>query len=181
MRTHICPHPEITSAAVKFAHLHAESALLELLAEAAAVGGEAHDLGDLLEISTADGRGMTWGGVWAANGPAGVAEAHVVAQLAMAGDAAALEALIGTHAVPLQPAAGILDSPTSEVSDSTYALAVQAWAAWTAGAVTGFDADELLDLGADRVDLARWLAAARDRGPWSATGVLALDIAGIDD
>lgn len=178
MRTSTCSHPEITAAAATFAYLHAESVLLELLGEAAAsVDGEAHDLGDLLEIDVVAGRGRTWAELWAATGPAGVAEAYVIAQLAMAGDVAALEALIGT----LQPVAGILDSPTCLVPDAVYALAVQAWSSWTADAVTGFDADELLDLGADRVDLARWLAAARDRGPWTATEALALHIAGIAD
>lgn len=165
-----------------FAHLHAESVLLELLDEAAAsVDGEAHDLGDLLEIDVVAGRGRTWAELWATTGPVGVAEAYVIAQLAMAGDVATLEALIGTHTAPLQPAAGILDSPTSEVPDAVYALAVQAWASWTIDAISGFDADELLDLGADRMDLARWLAVARERGPWTATQALALDIAGIDD
>lgn len=184
MRASICPHPEITSAAVTFAHLHAESALLELLNEAAAtVAGSTHDLGDLLEAPAEDddGRNATWGQLWATSGPVGVAEAYVVAQFAMTGDVAALRSLIGTQTVLLRPVADILDSPTCLVSDATYALAVQAWAAWTVDAVSGFDADKLVDLGADRVDLARWVAAARDRGPWSAAEVLALDIAGIDD
>lgn len=176
MHTGTCLTPKISAAAATFAHLHAESMLLELLAEAAAIDRKAQDLGDLLEM---DGRGWTCAELWD-GGPLGVAEAHVVAQFAMAGDVAALRSLIGTQTALLRPVAGILDSPTSEVPDLTYALAVQAWSAWTVDAVTSFDADELLDLGADREDLARWLAAARDRGPWSATEVLALDIAGID-
>lgn len=165
-------------AAYTFSHLYTERRLLELLAEAAdAVAGEALDLdlGDLLETPTVNGQ--TWAGRWAATAPVGIAEAYVIAELVAAGDAATLTALIDAHsATPQRPA----PNPNSEV-DAIYALAVQAWSSWTADAATGFDADELLDLGADREDLARWLAAARDRGPWSATEVMALDIAGIDD
>lgn len=169
-------------AAYTFSHLYTERRLLELLAEAAdAVAGEALDLdlGDLLETPTVNGQ--TWAGRWAATAPVGIAEAYVIAELAAAGDAATLTALIGNlHDIgELQMVRA--PNPNSEVSDAIYALAVQAWSSWTADAATGFDADELLDLGADREDLARWLAAARDRGPWSATEVLALDIAGIDD
>ncbi|SKT68224.1 Uncharacterised protein [Mycobacteroides abscessus subsp. massiliense] len=166
-------------AAYTFSHLYTERRLLELLAEAAdAVAGEALDLdlGDLLETPTVNGQ--TWAGRWAATAPVGVAEAYVIAELAAAGDAATLTALIDPHsATPQRPA----PNPNSEVSDAIYALAVQAWSSWTADAATGFDADELLDLGADLGDLARWLAAARDRGAWSATETLALHIAGIAD
>ncbi|SLI00249.1 hypothetical protein [Mycobacteroides abscessus] len=165
-------------AACTFAHLYTERRLLELLAEAA--DGEDLELGDLLDLPAADGRGPTWGARWTTTGPVGVAEAYVIAELAAAGDVDALKALIATTTQAATRRPGKRPAPYV-LPDGIYQLAVQAWTAWTADAVTGFDADELLDLGADRVDLARWLAAARDRGPWSATGVLALHIAGIAD
>ncbi|KPG26240.1 hypothetical protein [Mycobacteroides immunogenum] len=173
----------LSHAACTFAHLYTERRLLELLAQAAdAVDDEDLDLGDLLDLPAADGRGPTWSARWTATGPVGIAEAYVIAELAEAGDVDALKALIATttQAATQRRRPGKRPAPYV-LPDGVYQLAVQAWTAWTADAVTGFDADELLDLGADRVDLARWLAAARDRGPWSATGVLALHIAGIAD
>ncbi|WP_100514299.1 hypothetical protein [Mycobacteroides abscessus] len=118
----------------------------------------------------------TWADVWnQAWQVESLAQAHVVAELAIRGEVNRLAAVAGTSA---DQASFPFSAVDGDIADELYDLAVQSFGAWTEREWTSVEPDELLDMGMSVTAIPHVLAGAERT--WGRIERLALEIAGAD-
>lgn len=119
----------------------------------------------------------TWADVWnQAWQVESLAQAHVVAELAICGEVNQLAAVAG--AAPDQASLPSTSTEGGDIDDELYDLAVQSFGAWTEREWTSVEPDEILDMGMSVTAIPHVLAGTERT--WGRIELLALEIAGAD-